>query len=223
MRQAASQSRQTLTDLADRASEGDTDALHALLRHPIFQERAQRTCESIFRRNPGRLYRAGKDLAQDLYVRVIEQIRPFDADLSQVQTWIGRLAINIHYTELRRQQTEAKALQECTWIKPKFHRLDSYSEARLKQAWKKLSSRQQKLLKLHSAGHTAAEIGPEVNVTPKQVYRALERAQPELQKHLGIQLFDGGVAQKRSLIFYFTMTQSLTGFVCIEPRTGKKF
>jgi DNA-directed RNA polymerase specialized sigma24 family protein len=102
------------------------------------------------------------------------------------------LAVNIHYTELRRQQTEAKALQECTWIEPKSHRLDSYSETRLKQAWKKLSLRQQKLLKLHSAGHNAAEIGLEVHLTPKQVYRALERAQRELQKHLGIQQSDGG-------------------------------
>src|ERR1700675_4357503 len=130
MRQAVSQSRQALTDLADRASKGDTDALQALLNHPIFQERAQRTCASIFRHHPGRPYRAAKDLAQDLYVRIIEQIRSFDADLSQIQTWIGRLALNIHYTELRRQQTEAKALQECTWIEPKSHRLDSYSEAR---------------------------------------------------------------------------------------------
>ena len=186
MTQAASQSRQTLTDLADRASKGDTDALQALFRHPIFQERAQRACASIFRHNPGRPYRSAKDLAQDLSVRVIEQIRSFNADLSQVQTWIGRLALNIHYTELRRQQTEAKALRECTWIEGKSHRLDAYSEARLKQAWKKLSLRQQKLLKLHSAGHTAAEIGPEVHLTPKQVYRALERAQRELQRHLGI-------------------------------------
>ena len=186
MTQAASPKTQTLTDLADRASKGDAEALRALLSHPKFQERARRTCENIFRRNPGRPYRAAKDLAQDLHVRVIEQIRLFDAALSQVQTWIGRLALNIHYTELRRQQTEAKALQECTWIEPKSHRLDSYSETRLKQAWKKLSLRQQKLLKLHSAGHTAAEIGPEVHLTPKQVYRGLERAQRELKKHLGI-------------------------------------
>ena len=186
MTQAASKSRQTLTVLADRASKGDTDALQALLSYPIFQERAQRTCAVIFRHNPGRPYRAAKDLAQDLYVRVIEQVRSFDADLSQVQTGMGKLALNIHYTELRRQQTEAKALQECTWIKLKSHRLDSYSETRLKQAWKKLSLRQQKLLKLHSAGHTAAEIGPEVHLTPKQVYRGLERAQRELKKHLGI-------------------------------------
>jgi RNA polymerase sigma factor (sigma-70 family) len=187
MRQGVSQKTQTLTDLADRASQGDTKALQALIAHPKFQERAHQTCQSIIRHHPGLPYRSAKDLAQDLSIRVIEQIRSFDAALSQVQTWIGRLALNIHYTELRRQQTEAKALRECTWIEPKSHRLDSYSATRLKEAWSKLSSRQQRLLKLHSAGHTAAEIGPAVHLTPKQVYRALERAQRELQKHLGIQ------------------------------------
>ncbi len=135
-------------------------------------------------------YAAEKDLAQDIFIKVIEKLGDYNTQKGSIKAWVATIAKNATIDETRRLQRKIK----------KYVVIDDYSyfvdeendyEAKeemfelLEREMQHLSSHEQMLLtQKYQAGKSGREIAKEFGINEKHVPMHVKRAKEKLRTRI---------------------------------------
>jgi RNA polymerase sigma factor (sigma-70 family) len=181
--QKDSRTRTLLTKLAQKAADGDRDALEALFEHEEFQRRLNQICQWVYHNyKPRENYYDWEDLRQDVTHKLLRKIQQFKGQ-SSIVTYINRIAINIYRSHLRRlrlangyletQQLTSTAESACA---------DMDLQVSLRLAISRLIPRQQHVLRRRIEGITLEQIAQELSCSVATAYALLKQAEKQLVK-----------------------------------------
>lgn len=170
-----------IDQLGRKAKGGDLQALKELLESDCFQKRLKKVCERL----AGQYGLDPKDVEQAAKLKILNGINTYSGKES-FSGWASTIARNMVIDQYRHNKCEQNHIDSLE--KPSGHQHPTKNlveekkidDLMLKEMIDRLSGEDQELLRLKVMGYTAEEMAEILELTPKQVYRMLEKVSKKL-------------------------------------------